>query len=250
MRSFPMATDTIRAPTGLRPAFQPSGGRAACSQSTTGRTTSTLEGGKRAFPLGLGTARLQGRAATAVCGQTRGRTSSLASTPSRGVEAIQTPLDIRSRRAFQAHGRREAPLELTRGAGPRRAVGRIRCQAEGLKTIGRVARCELRPLRLRYECESRQGCERPGCADRRGAEAPRNAADVVTRARSSRRLSLRRLRRPDRRRPRHLRLAALSRLPQRSAAGLGAPDEDAAAGRKRELGTHEDRDAWDARPFV
>ena len=101
------------------------------------------------------------------------------------------------------------------------------------KTIGRVARCELRPLRLRYEYESRQGCERPGCADRRGAEAPRNAADVVTRARSPRRLSVRHLRRPDRRRPRHLRLATLSRLPQRSAPGLGAPDEDAAAGRKR-----------------
>jgi hypothetical protein len=85
-----------RVPTGggLRPAFRPSGGRAACSLSTTGRTTSTLEGGKRAFPLGLGTARLRGRAATAVCDQTRRRTSSLTSTPWPGVEAIRTPVDI------------------------------------------------------------------------------------------------------------------------------------------------------------
>jgi hypothetical protein len=43
-----------------RPTLQPSGGRAACSLRWTGIQTSTLERGKRAFPLGLRTARLRG----------------------------------------------------------------------------------------------------------------------------------------------------------------------------------------------
>jgi hypothetical protein len=79
--AHPASPGRACAPTGLRPTFQPSRGRAACSLSTSGRNMSTLEGGKRAFPLGLGTARLQGRAATAVCAQTRRRTSSLTLRP-------------------------------------------------------------------------------------------------------------------------------------------------------------------------